>query len=180
MHGRDHRPGGEDPIPGIGGGGTVWAKASMASATTIAGSGTTKELSMNTTVDYTNDASVFSMGQHGSGSWGIAIAAQGHYLLKGQLALTAIASTGQISAVFINYSPDVTPSAYGSEGRFWTRQTGDSTEDGWYLETIVTVDNGGPSTEPLLWEVTNSTGGTLQAYIDIAVFQLDTDDTVFF
>lgn len=186
QHGRRHAPGGTDPIPGLGGGGMVWAALGNAARVTVpAASGGVpgvKLIDMNTSVDYTNDSSVFDIATFtdGTGTYhGLAYQAVGHYLAKWQLIFDAITGTGQISAVAVNEDgTNATPAAYGSEGRVWTRNTDDSGQDGWYLETLATVT--AAMTKPFLMQVSNGTDALLTVDLNMIAFQLDTDPTVFF
>ncbi len=181
QHGRRHAPTGTDPIPGLGPSPWAYIPGDANGFVNIT-AGQSKILTMDMTAGdwYTNAPSTFTSATHvasGSTYTGIAVEEAGHYLIKAQLELGFSTGTGEISAVFLDFG-DAVPAAYGSKGRVWTRAAGDSSQDGWYLEALITANGSDTFPDgPHLVQVHNGTAVTINAFVDMIAVQMDADET---
>ena len=98
MHGRDHRVGGTDPIPGLGGG-ISWAYISQTGTSSCAGTSTTT-LSATAANFYTNDSSIYQAALN-SGNEGIKILATGHYYVTANVTSSSPLAAGSLYEIQI-------------------------------------------------------------------------------
>lgn len=186
-HGLKHANG-EDPIPGLGGGGIKWAYIS-GNSTTIAANGgsgsTATTLKVNSNANfYTNDSSIFgctSTTVSGVTIYGINYLAVGHYLVFAQADGSSVP----------------TSAAYSLE----EHSTNTGSSSGWslvpfmlnYAQVLSSLNSGGLNsgfihsvdgstfttpTGPVTFQITNYSNTTFSRVLGYWVMQLDTDGTL--
>ena len=150
MHGRDHRPGGMDPIPGLTSGLPIAASA-IRSGRSIAGDNSPHYLSMQDGVSTgqfsTTDGTIFANDSHtyfGTPIYGIGIHAVGTYRCEFNAFVTA--GTGGVKAI-VYWTATTGVLSYYQEGRTGLLQV-DAWDDGIsqqhisWTEYIVVRDSG--------------------------------------
>jgi hypothetical protein len=78
-HGREHKPGGSDPIPGLGGG-LLWAYIDSNESSHSCAAATSTRIAADSSTFYTNAPAVFDAHNSPGGVMGVRILADGHYL----------------------------------------------------------------------------------------------------
>jgi hypothetical protein len=171
MHGRDHRPGGTDPIPGLTASGVQWADI-IYNNTTFADTG-----SFTTTIPFlsstfeTSDSSVFAYGTN-LGKGGIQVNTAGAYLVigsaQGDCAAPAAGSILQV-AVDLTLANDVITSPIG---QFFATGGGDHNAYATWARLTHIGTSSDPVGEVVQLDVGQNSGGTASISCNLTILQL--------
>lgn len=172
MHGRDHRPGGTDPIPGLG---LPWAYLSAGGTSTAIGASSTVQLTADNTTFYTNASSVFDVHLNGSSIYGIRLLGDGHYLFWISARPMVAPTAGDHYQLIVVGGGQFADFQFAPLGLVFP--TGAAIDDG-IVSTGGVMNVGGfisAPTNPITAEISNTSSHTLHFEMaGIVVMQLDT------
>jgi hypothetical protein len=176
-HGRRHKPGGDDPIPGLGE--TIkWAYLSANGTSTTCPATSNTQLTADQASFYTNDSSTYDVAQNGAGIYGIRLLADGHYLFWLSARPDSIPTAGDLFSLTVvggGVFPDFTFAPIGV-----VFPTGGLTDEGILVNGGVMCVGGFLSapTNPITGRIDNHSADSLSYQLaGIVVIQLDTDNT---
>lgn len=172
-HGRDHLPGGEDPIPGLtlGGVDLPWAVAIRYEQTFLDNTDTTVTLTTpSVNADFvTTDDTIFDID-----TGRLAILVPGTYLIVAWAVLNNISSIGTDAFTSVTLGSDINCGARQAMGPWW-KQIGASVYSARPLLTTVTswseAEGGTPTSEPLVVSQRSGHDITSTGIAGIAIFQ---------
>lgn len=177
MHGRDHRPGGTDPIPGLGG--LVWAFLDSGVTEANCAASSTTRLPSDTSTFYTTDTTVFDTAAN-TGIYGIRILADGHYAVwvSAQPTITHSPTSGDSFALDVLGGGSLTDFSFGGPSSF-TYATNTLSDANLVTSGLMSVGGGiSAPTNPIIGRINNLSSHLLTFFLaGIFVLKLDAGTT---